>query len=453
MTVTRRLLTVITLSILAFLLTAVPLFACEITVKPEQTSGTVGDVIKVNVTVALTHRNCPVPMSDTQFITSSNLAVIEQTAWVSAGRDVYTTVLSVQLLAAGTGKLEIVRECIKEGGYAAINLTVSGTGVIENPATPVIGLPTDTPDSGAASPVISTNVSDDEMTWAEAFGRVFSQPFIWAYLGLTAFAYTALLLRRRRWRYISLAFSMIYLGFFLGMCPCAIGAIQYVALHLGQPKEYLVHFIILAIPIVSTLFLGRLYCGWVCPMGAVQQFLYRRDLSIKMPEWLGANLKWLRFGVLGAIMAAAFYTGTASFAEVDPFKSLFNAQIAPVPTTLLVIIILSSIFIFTPWCRFLCPMGAVLSVVGRLARRGITFKAECKNCGACAKTFCEYKAISPGASVPVIAQHECARCGECVSRCPKKAMGYEFPQDDSTGTSPVPLRPSPELIPSPVIDS
>jgi polyferredoxin len=230
---------------------------------------------------------------------------------------------------------------------------------------------------------------------------------------------------------------------------------QNVLLHLGDPKQYLAHFIILAVPILSTVFLGRLYCGWVCPMGAVQQFLYRRDLSIKLPAWVGDKLRWLRFGILIAIISAALYTGTEVFAEIDPFKSLFNAQISPVPTTFLVILVVASIFIFTPWCRFLCPMGAVLSVVGRIARRELSFKPECKNCGACAKTFCEYKAITPGSVLPKIEQHECARCGECISRCPKNAMEYEIPDRKSNGSvslpqSPVLRHPIPErVVPDP----
>ena len=433
------------LAVMALILSTVPVFACDITINPDKTSGQVGDIIKLDITVALTHRNCPVPMADTQFITSSNLAVIGQTAWVSTGRDVYKTTVSVQLLSAGTAKLEVVRDCIKEGGYAVVTLNVSGEGVIESPA--VAGPLTDTSTSEIVSPAAtgSTSSSTVEMTWLEAFKRAFSQPFIWAYLGLTAFAYIALLQRRRRWRYISLAFSMVYLGFFLGLCPCAIGAMQNVLLHLGDPKEYLAHFIILAIPVVSTLFLGRLYCGWICPMGAVQQFLYRRDLSIKLPEGLGAKLRHLRFVVLAAIIFAALYTGTAAFAEVDPFKSLFNAQIAPVPTTLLVIIVVASIFIFTPWCRFLCPMGAALSVVGRFARRELSFKTECKNCGACAKSFCESKAITPGPSLPVIAQNECTRCGECISRCPKDGMAYDVPDKCSGQPKGVPIRPIPEM--------
>lgn len=440
----RRILFALFLTVSAVLLTATPLLACEISIVPEKNSVEVGETIKLNVRVELTHRNCPVPMEDTQFKTSNNLALVSQTPWVSAGRDVYTTVLTVQVLAAGPAKLEIIRDCIKEGGYAVITLNSGGGGTVESPAV-VLPIPGDeSSDTGfvAADDVSSSTV---ELTWVEAFKRAFSQPFIWAYLGLTAFAYIGLLMRKRRWRFISLAFSMVYLGFFLGLCPCVIGAMQNVVLHLGDAKEYLAHFIILAIPVVSTVFLGRLYCGWICPMGAVQQFLYRRDLSLKLPEGLGNKLRHLRFVVLASIIFAALYTGTTAFAEVDPFKSLFNAQIAPVPTTLLVLIVAASIFVFTPWCRFLCPMGAVLSVVGRLARRELSFKAECKNCGACAKTFCEYKAISPGQTLPVIAQNECARCGECISRCPRDGMDYEVPRPECGQTRKVPAMPVPEM--------
>ncbi len=407
----------------------VPLLACDITIKPDRITDSIGATISLEITIKLTHRNCPVPMADTKFVTTSNLKVTAQTPWVSAGKDTYKTVLSVQLLAAGLGKLEVIRDCIKEGGYADITLTVGGGGTaITESLSPTSQPPTATTAVIAKELEKTSDDENEEITWAEAFKRALSQPFVWAYLGLTAFAYIGLLQRRRHQRYISLAFSMVYLGFFLGLCPCVIGAIQNVILHLGDAKTYLAHFIILSIPIISTVFLGRLFCGWICPMGAVQQFLYRRDLSLKPPAWVGKKLPRLRFIVLAAIIFAALYTGTAAFAEIDPFNSLFNAQIAPVPTTLLVIILGASIFVFTPWCRFLCPMGAVLSVVGRVSRRQLVFKAECKNCNACARSFCDYQAISPGSTLPVIEQNECARCGECISRCPRKSMDYTLPE-------------------------
>ncbi|WP_165802741.1 4Fe-4S binding protein [Dehalogenimonas alkenigignens] len=413
--------------------------------KPDKASGSVGDIIKLEVTVALTHRNCPVPIADTKFKLTSNIKVTEQTQWVLTGRDTYKATLSVQLISPGTGKLEVIRDCVKEGGYASITITIGAAGaaaVQPSESQQSSGLP-----ASETEPAIEpSGQADDEpeMSWGEAFKEAFAQPFIWAYLGLAAFAYAGLMMRKRRWRYISLAFSMVYLGFFLGLCPCSIGAMQNFVLHLGDAKQYLAQFIVLAIPIALTLFLGRLYCGWVCPMGAVQQFLYRKDLAIKLPDGLGVRLRKLRFVVLGGILIAALYTGTTAFAEIDPFKSLFNAQIAPVPTTLLALLIISSVFIFTPWCRFLCPMGAVLSVVAKLARRQVAFTAECKNCGACAKSFCDYKAIVPGKPLPVIAQNECARCGECLSRCPRGAMEYNRPEG-GTSNAPAPSIPVPGL--------
>jgi hypothetical protein len=433
-------------------LTAAPIFACNITVKADKTTGVVGDTLKLDITVVLTHRNCPVPIADTEFISTSNIKIVGQTPWVSTGRDTFKATLSVNLIAIGPGKVEVVRECIKEGGYASTNLTITAGGVVTGPEVEPVQPPTgQTADEPFIAVPSESDSGDDpsgsELSWSEAFESAFSQPFIWAYMGLVAFAYFGLFMRRRRWRFVSLAFSMVYLGFFLGLCPCTIGAMQNLVLHFGDAKEYLAQFIILAIPIVSTFFLGRLYCGWVCPMGAVQQFLYRKDLALKLPDGLGPKLKKLRFVVLGAIMIAALYSGTTAFAEVDPFKSLFNAQIAPVPTTLLAILVIGSVFIFTPWCRFLCPMGAVLSVVGRLARRKISFNAECKSCGACARSFCDYKTITPGKPLPLLEQHECAMCGECISRCPRKGLEYE-PQRQTDRPQAVLSLPVPEMVPA-----
>jgi heterodisulfide reductase subunit A-like polyferredoxin len=92
-------------------------------------------------------------------------------------------------------------------------------------------------------------------------------------------------------------------------------------------------------------------------------------------------------------------------------------------------------------------MGAVLSVVGRFGRRQMVFKSECKNCNACTKSFCDYQVISPGSLLPVIAQNECSRCGECVSRCPRNAMDFTQPKGQAMKPGENPRQATPETIP------
>ncbi len=391
--------------------------ACDIGITPSETSGSVGETITFDVVVTLTHRNCSVPIEDT-LIELERMTFIDQTTWQAVGSRTYSSQITVQLISDGAGQLTVTRVCIKGGDVALANVFISGSPSGET-NIPII------PEPINATPILPpTQVTTSEISWGEAFTKAISQPFIIAYLVLTVLAYIAFKKGVRKWRFVSLTFSMIYLGFFLGLCPCTLGSLQNAILHTTEVKTYMANFVLLAIPVGSTLFWGRLFCGWVCPMGAVQQLLYRRDMKIKVPALLHNILKYFRYLVLLGLIIAVIATGTAAFSQIDPFKSLFNLEISLVPTTLLVLTIVASLFIFTPWCRYACPMGAFLSLLTRFSLFKLRFVETCKNCGACAKAYCSSQAISVSEITPVISDSECTKCGECLTRCPKGAIDF-----------------------------
>jgi hypothetical protein len=394
-------------------------YACDITITPSQVSGTIGETIDINVEIYFTHRNCTVPIEDTQ-IKLESLSLINQTAWEASDSRTYTSLLTVKIIDEGVIRLTVTRECIKGGDSASVVISTndsSESGVNYFPTEPEI-----------VTPSSSSQENTSNISWGEAFIKAISQPYIIAYLSLTGIAYIAFKRQVRKWRFVSLAFSMIYLGFFLGLCPCTLGALQNTLLHITEAKTYMIHFVLLGIPVVSTLFWGRLFCGWVCPMGAVQQLLYRKDMNIKIPDKIHKVLKNLPYVILAGLIVAVFYTNKAVFAEVDPFKSLYNLEISVIPTTLLILTLATSLFIFAPWCRYACPMGAFLSFIARFSLFKLRFTETCKNCAACAKVYCNYQAISVGKDVPMIAESECSRCGECLARCPKESLVHEkFP--------------------------
>jgi NosR/NirI family nitrous oxide reductase transcriptional regulator len=393
--------------------TVSPVSACEIIIESTQTTGAAGETIAFTVEVNLTHRNCIVPIEDTGF-SLKNMVLLNQSPWLEVDSRTYTSEVVVQLVDEGVGILTVTRECTKGGDVVEIRIDISGSTGKEILIPPV---PLEEP------PQISAPEEDN--SWGVAFLKAIKQPYIIAYLALTVLAYIAFRTQKRRWRLVSLTFSMIYLGFFLGMCPCVLGSLQNTLLHIGDLKTYMAQLILLSIPVISTLFWGRLFCGWVCPMGAVQQLLYRKEMAYKIPPRVHDVLKYLKYAVLLGLIIAVFISGKAIFAEVDPFKSLFNLEISLVPTTLLVITLVTSLFVFTPWCRYVCPMGAFLAILSRLSIFKLKFTESCKNCSACAKAYCSSKVISSGEQVPVISNGECTRCGECQSRCPREAIVFE----------------------------
>jgi len=390
-----------------------PVTACDISIESSQTAGAAGETVVFTIEINLTHRNCIVPIEETE-LSSKNMVLISQTPWQEVDSRTYTSEVVVQLVEEGVGILTVTRECIKGGDIAEISIDISDSTGEEIIILPVIS---------AEPPQIGAPEEDD--TWGGAFLKALKQPYITAYLALTALAYIAFRTQKRRWRLVSLTFSMVYLGFFLGMCPCVLGSLQNVLLHITDLKTYMAHLVLLSIPVISTLFWGRLFCGWVCPMGAVQQLLYRKEMAFKIPPRVHNVLKYFKYVVLLGLIVAVFITGKAIFAEVDPFKSLFNLEISPLPTTLLVFTLLASLFFFTPWCRYACPMGAFLSILSHFSVFKLKFAESCKNCTACAKAYCSSRAISAGEKTPVISSSECTRCGECWSRCPREAIVFE----------------------------
>ena len=183
------------------------------------------------------------------------------------------------------------------------------------------------------------------------------------------------------------------------------------------------------VTVVLTVLFGRVFCGWVCPMGAVQHFVYRKETGKKRKFFnVGPRLhNVLRYGkyvVLVALIIVVVVTQTKVCERIDPFKALFNIQLVLIPTSILVVLMAVSLVIGFPWCKYVCPLGAFLALFSKFTLFKVKIGDKCTNCKACHMVFCDYMAIKPGEVKPEINQLECTRCGECISRCPYNAMEF-----------------------------
>jgi len=182
------------------------------------------------------------------------------------------------------------------------------------------------------------------------------------------------------------------------------------------------------IPVVATVLFGRVFCGWVCPMGAVQNFVYRKEIGKKKIRFesgtrIHNTLRYAKYLILVIMIAAVIITGTMVLENIDPFKALFNLDFSLLlPTVLLIVLLLVSLFIGFPWCKYACPLGAFLGLFSRFTLFKVKISDSCTNCKACHTAICDYSAISPGELKPSVNQMECMRCGECISRCPSQAI-------------------------------
>jgi NosR/NirI family nitrous oxide reductase transcriptional regulator len=212
-------------------------------------------------------------------------------------------------------------------------------------------------------------------------------------IGLAAAAYFALVRRSRLGLYALSIVSLAWLGFWRRGCICPIGATQNVALALADPNYAipLSVLVVFALPILATLFFGRTFCASVCPLGAVQEL--SAMLPVRVPRWLDQSLGVIPYVYLGAAVLFAATGTTFVICNYDPFVGIFRMSASRPMIVLAVCFLVVGVFIGRPYCRYLCPYGAILGVCAKLAKTHLRIPpGECIQCKLC-EDACPYGAI------------------------------------------------------------
>lgn len=181
--------------------------------------------------------------------------------------------------------------------------------------------------------------------------------------------------------------------------------------------------LIWAVAILGFVLWGRaLFCGWLCPFGALQEFAHHLGRLLRLPQiepgtlW-DARLKWLKYLVLAGLVALIFVAPDRldKAAEVEPFKTAITTffirewyYVAYAAGLLLL-----SMVLFKGFCRYLCPLGAVMAIGGLIRGRDwIARRSECGSpCQLCT-VRCQYKAIDRKGRIDYA---ECFGCLDCVT--------------------------------------
>lgn len=177
--------------------------------------------------------------------------------------------------------------------------------------------------------------------------------------------------------------------------------------------------------LVLTVATGRSFCGWLCPMGTLLDgwgSVWRRWCPSVGWHGLPASLRHMRSGLLVAILIAA-PLGLGLAGWFDPLAILGRALGAKTATGnawawlglgMLAGILLLELVQRRAWCRNLCPLGALLGLIGRYALIKRLPGTTCATCGTCG-TVCRMGALPGGRSHP----ESCIRCGDCADACTK----------------------------------
>ena len=222
----------------------------------------------------------------------------------------------------------------------------------------------------------------------------------------------------------------------LGSCP--IGSLQATL----NAREYRISMYVVGLLVVFGTVLGRAVCGFLCPFGLIQDLLYKIPLVKKVRCLPGERfLRYFRFVFLlvFVLLLPAFVADFTGLGE--PW---FCKWVCPVGTLegglplvllnsamrgaagfifrwkllILAVTLFSSIVIYRPFCRYVCPLGAIYGIFNKTSFYRFKIDSEkCTKCGACQK-ICKL-------DIPVYENPnsmDCIRCGDCKAACPHGAI-------------------------------
>lgn len=226
-------------------------------------------------------------------------------------------------------------------------------------------------------------------------------------------------------------------------CPGALGACPIGSLQVSAGcSTYGISFYVLGFLALMGILFGRLLCGFLCPFGLIQDLLYKVPLpKFKIPTKLDRIMRFGKYLTLFFLVLLLPFLAADSYGSTIPY---FCKYLCPAGTLeggiplismnkalqntigglfswkmfVLIIVIVSSMIIHRPFCKYLCPLGAFYSLFNRFSfYRYYIERSKCTNCGKCSK-------VCPMNVNPVKTPNnaECIRCGTCKNQCPQNAI-------------------------------
>ncbi len=247
-------------------------------------------------------------------------------------------------------------------------------------------------------------------------------------------------------------------------CPGALGACPIGSLQNGLADPFWrIPFYVLGLLSLFGLVLGRFICGWLCPFGWFQELMHKiRSPKLNLAKShmrLHNTLLWGKTAMLSGLVIMtplllrvltgygipAFCTyvcpsgtlmaGIPLLSANEGLRSLAGWLFSWKMSVLLAVAVLS-VLIFRPFCRYLCPLGAIYGFFNRISLYRISVDPQlCTHCGRCTRQCPMQVPIPYDGNGP-----ECIRCGECAAVCPEGAIRIGFgkhvkEQDQASGLS------------------
>ena len=247
-------------------------------------------------------------------------------------------------------------------------------------------------------------------------------------------------------------------------CPGALGACPLGSLQNGLADPLmLIPFYVLGFLVLLGGILGRFVCGWLCPFGLIQEWLHRipgRKWRPAHDQPLHKRLQVSKYVILAIFVVLLPFSGRLLSGYGSPAFCTYicpsGTLMAGIPLMLansdlrelaswlfgwkmliLVAVVVASIFISRPFCKYVCPLGAIYGFFNRISLYRVTVDPiRCNHCGICTRRCPMSVPVPEDANGP-----DCIRCGVCAAVCPQDAIKCGFAsqkrldtvEDDSVG--------------------
>ncbi len=201
------------------------------------------------------------------------------------------------------------------------------------------------------------------------------------------------------------------------------------------------NFFILGGVLATALLIRRAFCGYMCPIGAISEWINIVGRRVRLPQFLLAKaidrvLSFLKYAMLAVILILTYRAGELIFRGYDPCYALIGRHGEDITYWAYVVsgvVVVVSLFVVMPFCRWFCPLAAVLNLFSRFGWARIQRDTEtCHDCGRCARRCPMAIDVDQAEHVT---EARCISCLACVEACPSsksqsKALhwGPRFPR-------------------------